>query len=76
MTTSPRPAPPTVATVGGYRLLTRIGEGGMGVVHLAQGPDGRRAALKVLRPNVVGDDESRRPASGRTDESPWTTVAE
>ena len=47
-------------TVGGYRLLTRIGEGGMGVVHLAQGPDGRRSALKVLRPNVVGDDESRR----------------
>ena len=47
-------------TVGGYRLLTRIGEGGMGVVHLAQGADGRRSALKVLRPNVVGDDESRR----------------
>ena len=31
----------------------------MGVVHLAQAPDGRRAALKVLRPSVVGDDESR-----------------
>jgi hypothetical protein len=57
-TTSRRSSP--APTVGGYRLLTRIGEGGMGVVHLAQGPDGRRAALKVLRPNVVGDDESRR----------------
>ena len=45
--------------VGGYRLLTRIGEGGMGVVHLAQAPDGSRVALKVLRPHVVGDDESR-----------------
>ena len=46
--------------VGGYRLLRQIGVGGMGVVHLAEGPDGRQAALKVLRPNVVGDDESRR----------------
>jgi hypothetical protein len=31
----------------------------MGVVHLAQGPDGRRVALKVLRPHVVGDTEAR-----------------
>ncbi len=45
--------------VGGYRLLTKIGEGGMGVVHLAVGEDGRRVALKVLRPHVVGDDEAR-----------------
>ena len=36
-----------------------IGEGGMGVVHLAQGPDGRRVALKVLRPHIVGDSEAR-----------------
>ena len=45
--------------VGPYRLMSRIGEGGMGVVHLAQGPDGRRVALKVLRPHVVGDAEAR-----------------
>ena len=45
--------------MGPYRLMTRIGEGGMGVVHLAQGPDGRRVALKVLRPHVVGDAEAR-----------------
>jgi hypothetical protein len=32
----------------------------MGVVHLAQAPDGRRIALKVLRPHVVGDEEARR----------------
>ena len=31
----------------------------MGVVHLAEGPDGRRVALKVLRPHVVGDEEAR-----------------
>jgi hypothetical protein len=46
--------------VGGYTLLARIGEGGMGVVHLARRGDGQRVALKVLRPHVVGDDEARR----------------
>ncbi len=45
--------------VGNYALLTRLGEGGMGIVHLAQGPDGRRVALKVLRPHIVGDEEAR-----------------
>jgi serine/threonine protein kinase len=46
--------------VGGYTLLTKIGEGGMGVVHLARRGDGPRVALKVLRPHIVGDDEARR----------------
>ena len=32
----------------------------MGVVHLARRGDGRRVALKVLRPHIVGDDEARR----------------
>ncbi len=31
----------------------------MGVVHLAQTLDGRRVALKVLRPHIVGDAEAR-----------------
>ena len=46
--------------MGGYTLLTKIGEGGMGVVHLARRGDGARVALKVLRPHIVGDDEARR----------------
>ncbi len=45
--------------MGDYTLLTRLGEGGMGIVHLARGSDGRRVALKVLRPQVVGDREAR-----------------
>ena len=46
-------------TVGPYTLLAKIGEGGMGVVHLARRGDGPRVALKVLRSHIVGDDEAR-----------------
>ncbi|HEX6249698.1 MAG TPA: protein kinase [Nocardioidaceae bacterium] len=59
MSTTPHAAPPPDLRVGDHRLLAKIGEGGMGVVHLAQAPDGRRVALKVLRPHVIGDDEAR-----------------
>jgi hypothetical protein len=56
VSSSPSPS----LTVGDYALLTKIGEGGMGVVHLARrGEDGERVALKVLRPHIVGDDEAR-----------------
>ncbi|MEW9532663.1 protein kinase [Microbispora sp. NPDC049125] len=46
--------------LGPYRLLRRLGEGGMGVVHLALDPHGRQVAVKVLRPEVAGDDVARR----------------
>jgi serine/threonine protein kinase len=41
--------------IGHYRLLEILGEGGMGVVHLAVDPEGRKVAIKVLRPQVAGD---------------------
>ena len=59
MTTSHK-APPPGLTVGGYTLRARLGEGGMGVVHLGQKPGERPVAIKVLRPHIVGDDEARR----------------
>lgn len=59
VTTSPK-APPPGLTVGGYALRARLGEGGMGVVHLGQKPGERPVAIKVLRPHIVGDDEARR----------------
>jgi len=46
--------------LGAYRLLDRVGEGGMGVVFLARGPGQRMVALKVLRSAVAGDPTARR----------------
>ncbi|MFB6615565.1 serine/threonine protein kinase [Streptomyces sp. NPDC056367] len=40
-------------------LVGRLGAGGMGVVYLAQGPDGRLVALKRLREELASDPEFR-----------------
>lgn len=45
--------------LGRYRLAQRIGEGGMGVVHLALDENQRAVAVKVLRPHVAGDPHAR-----------------
>jgi serine/threonine protein kinase len=47
------------AWVGRYRLIARLGAGGMGVVYLAADQDGRQVAVKVLQPELVGDTEFR-----------------
>ena len=39
--------------IGPYRLLDKIGEGGMGVVYLARDAESRQVAVKILGPAVA-----------------------
>jgi predicted Ser/Thr protein kinase len=41
--------------LGPYHLLSRLGAGGFGEVHLALDPEGRTVAVKVLHPHVAAD---------------------
>ncbi|QLQ36403.1 serine/threonine protein kinase [Micromonospora robiginosa] len=52
-----RPGDPV--RLGGYELLGRLGEGGMGSVFLARSPQGRRVAVKVVRAELSHHDEFR-----------------
>ncbi|MEM9596034.1 MAG: serine/threonine-protein kinase, partial [Acidobacteriota bacterium] len=56
LTAPPTPRPSWPERVGPYRLLERLGEGGMGVVFLAEQrePVRRRVAVKVLRRAISG----------------------
>src|SRR5579862_9323024 len=47
------------ARVGRYRLIGRLGAGGMGVVYLGAAKDGIQVAVKVLRPELAEDPEFR-----------------
>ncbi len=43
-----------------YRLLSPLGEGGMGLVYAAESlADGRRVAIKILRPEFLGETQVR-----------------
>jgi eukaryotic-like serine/threonine-protein kinase len=53
-----RPGDP--AQIGGYRLATLLGEGGMGRVYLARSPAGQPVAVKVIRTDVANGDQFRR----------------
>ena len=45
--------------LGPYRLVARLGAGGMGRVFLAAAPDGRTVAVKVIRPEMAEDKSFR-----------------
>ena len=49
---------------GEWRLERVIGQGAYGVVHLAVGADGERAAVKVCRRDTVGDERYARELRG------------
>jgi serine/threonine protein kinase len=47
------------ASVGPFKLLGVLGNGGFGRVYLGQGPDGQRVAVKVIKPDLAEDPEFR-----------------
>ncbi len=57
---SPALAPDELGRLGGYRVLQVLGEGGMGLVYLAEDVQLlRRVALKVMKPELAKNDSAR-----------------
>ncbi|MBG0566700.1 hypothetical protein I4J89_35170 [Actinoplanes sp. NEAU-A11] len=48
------------ARVGAYRIIGRLGAGGMGTVYLGESDHGRLVAVKVVRPALASDEAFRR----------------
>ncbi|MER5749168.1 serine/threonine-protein kinase [Streptomyces sp. NPDC002088] len=52
-------APGEPPRIGAYRLLARLGAGGMGHVYLARSDRGRTVAVKLVRPELAAQEEFR-----------------
>ncbi|WP_405614509.1 serine/threonine-protein kinase [Streptomyces sp. NBC_01508] len=52
--------PDDPSRIGPYRLLGRLGVGGMGRVYLARSEGGRTVAVKLVRPELAEEEEFRR----------------
>ncbi|MQS38252.1 serine/threonine-protein kinase [Streptomyces katsurahamanus] len=64
-------------TIGPYRLLARLGSGGMGRVYLGRSTGGRTVAVKAVHPHLALDREfrerfRREVAAARRVGGPWT----
>ncbi|HET6187943.1 MAG TPA: serine/threonine protein kinase, partial [Trebonia sp.] len=52
-----QPGDPQV--IGPYRMVGRLGQGGMGQVFLGVSPGGRPVAVKAIRPELASDPQFR-----------------
>ncbi len=50
----------TPERLGPYRVVKRLGQGGMGVVYLATDATGQQVAVKALHPGMAQDENARR----------------